>query len=91
MYKEAQEKAAREKREAYIADLRARGILKAPKTDGEKEEVDKLNAPVADDELKMWHVVAMIAGVLVAMVAMGAGIVWLILTYFNDVSGAAQS
>lgn len=88
MYKDAQEKASRERREAYIADLRKRGILKAEKTDeaGEKKEVAQLNTP-GDNELKMWHVVAMIVAVLVAMVGLGALIVWIILTYFNDVSG----
>ncbi|RSH92636.1 terpene cyclase [Saitozyma podzolica] len=85
MYKDAQEKASRERREAYIADLRKRGILKAEKTDeaGEKKEVAQLNTP-GDNELKMWHVVAMIVAVLVAMVGLGALIVWVILTYFND-------
>ncbi|WWC60475.1 farnesyl-diphosphate farnesyltransferase [Kwoniella dejecticola CBS 10117] len=83
--KEAQEKMRREKSEKFMADLRARGVIKERSPEEEAaikakyEEMEKQSAP--------WLMIAgVILGVLALMAAMGAGVIWVIFKFYNDVS-----
>jgi farnesyl-diphosphate farnesyltransferase len=95
MYAALADKAAADKRDAVMADLRARGVIKPMPWD-EKEEVEetdengekrmvmrpKARKPIVrDDDLTIWGVVGIVAAVIGGMVALGALIVWLVVKY----------
>lgn len=97
MYAALAEKAASDKRDAVMADLRARGVIKpmpwdekveVEETDenGEKRMVMRSKVPkpvIVEDELTIWGVVGIVAAVIGGMVALGALIVWLVIRYSN--------
>ncbi|WWC87997.1 farnesyl-diphosphate farnesyltransferase [Kwoniella dendrophila CBS 6074] len=81
--KEAQERAAKEKSERFMADLVARGVIKqrSPEEEAEikkkYEEMEKRGAPIL-------MIAGVIFGVLALMLAMGGGVVYAILKFYPD-------
>ncbi len=67
-----------------MADLRARGIIK-DRTPEEQEAHIRRQADMADDGPPWALIIGGVAGVLLLMIAMGAGITYLIIKY-ADVS-----
>lgn len=84
MAKDMAAKAEAEKMEALMADLRAKGIIKA-RTPEQIAEFEKKRLESANEAVPWKLIMGMIAGVIAAMGLMGWGIVWLILKY-ADVS-----
>ena len=74
--KREQEKALKIKQEQTLADLKARGILKDRTP--EEEEVLRLQRE-ADSGISMFVVFGIIVGVLLSMVALGAGLTWAVI------------
>ncbi|KAK6907514.1 farnesyl-diphosphate farnesyltransferase [Kwoniella mangroviensis CBS 8507] len=81
--KDAQEKAQREKSEKFMADLKARGVIKQRSPEEEAaikakyEEMDKQGAP--------WFMIgAVIFGVLALMGGLGWGVIWFIMKMYPD-------
>lgn len=79
--KEAQEKNALAKKEAFMKDLKARGIIKDRSPEEEQKERERMEQLVKDNETPWLMIIAVIVGVLAAMAAMGGGIVWVVLKY----------
>ncbi|ORY28634.1 isoprenoid synthase domain-containing protein [Naematelia encephala] len=84
--KEAQDKAAADRREAMMADLRARGIIKEKKEGAEATEEEKRRiAAIENEEGPPWlMIIGIIVGILALMTGLGALITWVVLTYFDD-------
>lgn len=87
---EAKEKIAAEKREAFMADLKARGIIK-DRSPEEQAEWNRKQAEMTEDSPPWLLIIGGVLGILASMVALGFGIVYLIMKYadVSDVSGAS--
>jgi farnesyl-diphosphate farnesyltransferase len=88
LIKKAQERAAEERRAAFMADLRARGIIKDRSPEEQKEYEEKSLEAMAKAEAEGFPwllVVGIVVGVVALMVAIGGAITWVILHYFADV------
>jgi farnesyl-diphosphate farnesyltransferase len=96
MYAALADKAANDKRDAVIADLKARGVIKPMPWDeqieveeedenGEKRMVmrPKMARPVSvpSDDLSVWGVIGIVAAVLGSMCALGVLIVWIVVKF----------
>ncbi|ORX34197.1 putative farnesyl-diphosphate farnesyltransferase [Kockovaella imperatae] len=80
---EAKEKKEREKREALMADLRARGIIKDRTPEqiaaAEKARIESMN------ESPPWLMIgSIIVGILAVMGGLGYGIIWFVMNYLDD-------
>ena len=80
---QAKDRQAAEKREAMMADLRARGIIK-DRTPEEKAAAEKARAEALEESPPWLMIGAVIFGVLALMGLMGWGLVWFITTYLDD-------
>ena len=81
--KQAQEAAAKVRRDDLLADLKARGIIKDRSPEEEQKLMDDRAA--RENESAPWAlIIAVIVGVLAVMAAMGGGVVWFILWYYKD-------
>jgi len=80
-------KAEEEKRAAFMADLRARGIIK----DRSPEEIEEDEKRRAEEQAKAeaegfpyLTIFGIVGGILALMFAIGGALVWIILHYFNE-------
>jgi farnesyl-diphosphate farnesyltransferase len=78
--KAAADATALKRREEFMADLRARGIIK-DRTPEEIAAGEKRMAEYVSEETPWLMIIGMIAGVLALMIALGGGMVWLIVKY----------
>lgn len=81
---EIQEKAAKEKREALIKDLKARGILKE-RSPEEEAEMERKRIEAANEPFPWLLVLGVVGGVIAIMAGLAAIVVWAVLK-FGDVS-----
>jgi len=81
----AAEKASKDRQEAFMADLRARGIIKE-KTPQEEAEAEEKKAALEANEEKFPYllVFGVIAGVILLMVALGGAVTWVVVNYLAD-------
>lgn len=79
----AREQAEAEKREKFMEDLRARGIIKPtePETEEQKREREERVKKMENEPFPYLTIAGIIGGVLALMVAMGYGIIMLIMKY----------
>lgn len=75
-----QAKMAAEKREAFLADLRQRGIIKE-QTEEEKEASRKRMEEEANAPFPWLLILGVIGGLLAVMALMGGGIAWIVYKY----------
>jgi farnesyl-diphosphate farnesyltransferase len=80
MGQEIQARAAAQKREAFLADLRAKGILKE-QTEEEKEASRKRMEEEANAPFPWMLVAGVVLGLLAVMALLGGGIAFVIYKY----------
>ena len=79
----AKDVVAKERREAMMADLRARGIIK-DRTPEEIAASEKARREAADEPIPWLMIGSIIFGILALMGGMGYGIIWFITNYLDD-------
>ena len=89
MANEAREKAAAEKRDAFMADLRARGILKDRTPEEQAAYMKKQSELLADDGPPWLLIIGAIVAVLAFMGLLGGGLTYFIIKY-ADVSDISE-
>lgn len=91
MVKRAREQAEAERREKFMEDLRARGIIKpaVPETEEEKAERQERIAKMENEPFPWKMVLSFIVGLIAIMGGLGWGIVWIVMKY-SDVSLATR-
>nr|ODN93281.1 farnesyl-diphosphate farnesyltransferase [Cryptococcus depauperatus CBS 7841] len=89
--KEAQEASRKARQEKLMAELRTKGLIKSQEPTDEDEEAKKRYDAIKDQQGTPWMmVISVIVGVLALMAALGGGIVWVVITYFDDQSIAGM-
>lgn len=86
--KESQEAARKARQEKFMADLRAKGLIKekSDETDGD-EEAKKQYEALQNEQTAPWlMIVGVIVGMLALMAALGGIVVWVILKVYDEVS-----
>ena len=84
MANEVKERLAAEKHDAFMQDLKNRGIIK-DRSPEEQAAYEKRQAEIVEDSPPWTLIIGLVVGIVVLMLAMGLGITWLILKY-ADVS-----
>ena len=82
----AQTKAAAARREAMMADLRARGILPTltPEEQAKRDEAQREAQRIADAEpFPYLMVIGAVLGMLALIIGLGGGITWFIIKYYG--------
>jgi farnesyl-diphosphate farnesyltransferase len=78
--KAVKDKIAKEKQDALMADLRARGIIK-DRTPEEEQKYKEAMEKYANETTPWFMIVGVVVGVLALMIALGGGITYFIVKY----------
>ncbi|WRT65847.1 farnesyl-diphosphate farnesyltransferase [Kwoniella shivajii] len=81
--KEAQDRARKEKTDKFMADLKARGVIKERSPEEEAEIKRKYDA-MDKEGVPVLMIFGVIVGVLALMAALGGIVIWVVLKYFGD-------
>jgi farnesyl-diphosphate farnesyltransferase len=81
--KKIQEQAAKAKKDALMADLQARGIIKA-RSPEEEARAEELRQKLDSEGAPWLMIIGVVVGVLSLMAGLGGAIVWFILKYYGD-------
>lgn len=73
---------AKERSDAMMADLRARGILK-DRTPEEEEKLRIAREKYENEGTPWFMIIAVVFGVLAVMAGLGGGLTWVIIKYFG--------
>ncbi|BEJ18102.1 hypothetical protein CspHIS471_0703790 [Cutaneotrichosporon sp. HIS471] len=89
LVKKAREQAEADRREKFMDDLRARGIIKptAPETEEQKREREERIKKMENEPFPWLMIIGIVGGLLALMIAMGYGVITLVMKY-SDVSAA---
>ena len=78
-----QEQAAKAKKEALMADLQARGIIKA-RSPEEEARAEEMRQKLEEEGAPWLMIIGVVVGVLSLMAGLGGAIVYVILKYYGD-------